>query len=328
MTQKQFIKNFVLKEFHCSDYFFESAWKHIEASYRKSTNLNLWRGSLYVLYDKTRTDKEYDAVKTMSILYEAIKEIEKTGKAGQFLKALEEASKRHRTEEELRLKILKNLESVTLEVRDIIKTGSIEKPLGLEKSTLEIDYLNEEPIIKINGKLIEEFKTNELFFARFVRLAVARKVNELGWGGRIPKYDEPDKNDGFNLYVGGFCQKDPKVREEQIRSRKRDDEVYELREFLEKECEIYRLNKEQKKKLIPAVKRAKRVRLAIRPEDITTINIKNLKKFKSTKLHDYQPDKYGVFPSEIAERLIKDACFGYENPSHKISPTKITNQKL
>lgn len=93
MTGKQFIKKIITKTFDCSNYFFESAWRHVENSYGRSSKLNTWRESLNVLYDRTKTDKEYDAVKAISILYEAIKQIEKTGKSEQFLKALEEASK-------------------------------------------------------------------------------------------------------------------------------------------------------------------------------------------------------------------------------------------
>lgn len=204
-----------------------------------------------------------------------------------------------------------------------------EEEISLEKSTLEMDYLNEEPIIKINGKLVEEFKTKEVFFARFVRLAVARKVNELGRNGRIYKYDEPDKSEKsekFNLYVGGIRQTEEKKKEIQDKSKKRDKELYDLRKFLEKECRIYGLNEEAKKKLIVSRKGSNEVNLEVLPENIT-IKVENLKKFKSN-LSKVQTDKYGTSPSEINERLIKDAIEAYKNPLHKISPARITNQKL
>lgn len=194
-----------------------------------------------------------------------------------------------------------------------------EEEISLEKSTLEIDYLNEEPIIRINGKIVEEFKTHEVFFARFVRLAVARKVNELERNGRIYKYDAHDKtkkSKNFNLYIGGFRQKNEEKKQVQDRSKKRDKELYDLRKFLEKECKIYGLTEEMKKKLIISRKGSNEVNLEILQENII-INMEDFKKFKSN-LRSVQSDKYGTLPSEITERLIKDAIEAYKNHLHKI----------
>jgi len=194
-----------------------------------------------------------------------------------------------------------------------------EEEISLEKSTLDIDYLNEEQIIKINGKIVEEFKTKEVFFARFVRLAVARKVNESGRNGRIYKYDDSDKTEkskNFNLYIGGIRQEDKKKKQVQDRSKKRDKELYDLRKFLEKECQIYGLIEETKKKLIVSRKGSNEVNLEI-PQENIIINMEDFKKFKSN-LRSVQSDKYGTLPSEITERLIKDAIEAYKNPIHKI----------
>jgi|GEM_PF-6130164 len=125
MRERGFIKKVVLKTFGCSDYFFESAWKAIDSSYGKSAGLAEWRGNLDALYDSAQTDRQYDALKTISILYEAVKEIKKTGRAEEFLVVLEETSRKHRAEEELKLKILRNVESLVKDVKGIIDNKSL-----------------------------------------------------------------------------------------------------------------------------------------------------------------------------------------------------------
>ncbi len=225
---------------------------------------------------------------------------------------------------------------VRKEIRDGLRTGRDKiraekgkETVGLNETTLEIDYLNEEPIVKINSLTVEEFKAKEIFFARLVRLAVARKVNERGRDGRIYKYDEVGKKSklkDFNLYIGGFRQKDEEARKKQDERKKRDKELYDLRRFLER-CKLRGLNDESKKKLIWSKKQFLEVRLEIPSENIK-INIGSLKKFKS-HLEDSQKDAYGVLPSKITERLIKDSCKGYKNPFHKKpNPANLPNQKI
>jgi hypothetical protein len=181
MTEKQFIKKFIIRVFGCSEYFFESAWSHIEKNYRSSRSLYVWRRSLSDLYDTTRTDIQHDAVKAASILYEAIKEVEKTGKIGQFLALLEGVSKKHKAEEALKLKILKNLESDMQEMRDLLKGKSVEglKSVAYEDEMLELD-LDEfgKPTVKINGKKVT---VKERFFVDLAYLAICKIKKPDGW---------------------------------------------------------------------------------------------------------------------------------------------------
>jgi len=180
MTEKQIIKTFIVNTFDCSEYYFELVWKHITASYGKSLNLRAWRMGLSVLYDHGKTDKQHDTIKAASILYEAIKEVEKTGKIEQFLLVLEEASKKHRAEEELKLKILKNVESVTKEISDFLKGVPLEgKHATCKNDTLELS-VNEmgKPIAKINGKNIT---IKERFFVDLAYLAAHKLKRQSKW---------------------------------------------------------------------------------------------------------------------------------------------------
>lgn len=193
-----------------------------------------------------------------------------------------------------------------------------EKLSDLEKSELEVGYINDEYIVKIDGGTIEEFKTSENDFARFLRLSVAMAVNERNWEGRIYKYDEPDiepKSRNFNLYIGGLRQESGKDREAQDKQKKRDTELYDLRNFLGN-CESLRLKRIEKRNLIWSKKQYKQVRLGVKFKKIKIINVENLKNFKS-KLSKSVVNKFGTLIADINEVLIRDAYNAYKEFTSK-----------
>jgi len=194
----------------------------------------------------------------------------------------------------------------------IDRTQGFEKLSDLEKAELELGYLNGEYIVKINGKVIEEFKTSENDFARFLRLAVAMATNERNYEGRIYKYDDPDnepKCRGFNLYIGGFCQEGKENKEKQDKQKKRDTELYDLRNFLGN-CESLRLGRAEKRRLIWSRKHFGEVRLGVKFKKITIKNIETLENFKSALSRSVK-NRFGTPIAEINEALIKDAYNAY-----------------
>lgn len=192
-----------------------------------------------------------------------------------------------------------------------------EKLSDLEKTELELGYLNGEYIVKINDKTIEEFKTSENDFARFLRLAVAMATNEKNRDGQIYKYDEPDNSSidtkNFNLYIGGFRQEGEQNRRKQDKQKKRDAELYDLRNFLGN-CESLRLSRAEKRKLIWSKKHFREVRLGVKFKKITIKNIKTLENFKSVFSRSIK-NKYGTPIAQINEALIKDAYNAHRNLS-------------
>lgn len=143
-------------------------------------------------------------------------------------------------------------------------------------------------------------------------------VNERNWEGRIYKYDEPDiepKSRNFNLYIGGLRQESGKDREAQDKQKKRDTELYDLRNFLGN-CESLRLKRIEKRNLIWSKKQYKQVRLGVKFKKIKIINVENLKNFKS-KLSKSVVNKFGTLIADINEVLIRDAYNAYKEFTSK-----------
>ena len=162
MTEKQFIKGIIIKNFRCSDYFFESAWKYVVSS-KELKFAPAVSGPTPLLHRRITVDKQTKVVKLIATFLKTFQKISAKDEFKQIAAVFGDICREYKTDEDVKMKALEEIRSDMNDIRKILQARSehiklcdleykekidlLDENFQYNLLGLEIDYADKEPLV-------------------------------------------------------------------------------------------------------------------------------------------------------------------------------------